>query len=468
MEMTFEPIDITNSSSGDVDIAFEMISRDDPNLILAVASRTNLDFTLETATPFLFFTRIDFVESGQGAPAWDTVRIGQGDAFAEAALPVSDAQWFYREVNTTEIAPDTSTEIAPYVLANITQCTGGSAPGHKEGVINSGEDSAVLACLRTIRNRIVIGFGSAPIGANELLFLHGWVNDEKSQGVVFSNGATSKRVGYGTTLPSKGQLVFFHELAHNLGPYGNGLQHQAGIIENSVQGWDVGQRLPGVWPTPQGSEYTQRKQNYFLAMGHGQTHETWIGPTEYNDLTNYLTRPDLIALAKDPRFCDSENPNDGPVGVPCLLSNQISLSGALVASEPLQNAKVESIEVYRMQQLSWPAQPTYTYSDLSEEEWPFEMIFIGDDFQTLARIPLDARIAKYSEDVESSTFLGYFDVLVPESLVRQSTEIYISDNTTGSLGAFEGSIPYLTGDSLLKAYADRAILEPLFIDMTSP
>jgi hypothetical protein len=53
---------------------------------------------VETATPLLFFTRVDFTPSGLGVPALDLVQPGVGDMFVRGIFPVDDSDPnLYRE-----------------------------------------------------------------------------------------------------------------------------------------------------------------------------------------------------------------------------------------------------------------------------------------------------------------------------------------------------------------------------------
>lgn len=447
-QLVFEPISLP--SSADVKFLVNVVSSTDPTQVLAWQTLA-AQFTQDTVTPYLFYVRIDFEPSGAGDPPNDLVGHPNGDAFTRAVLPIGEKHWYYRAVNDQEIQGASSTPIAPIEINQGDRPCACDDPACKNNAcqtqINDDkklnytwpkEYLVVFRRLSSIRQRIQLPSG---IGMNELLFVHGWIYDPDAPDIVEKNGAaiaSGERVGYGTTSPSLGQLIHVHELLHNLiDPITSlGLADISATPVAGALGWDVGSHLPGGWIGTGLSLGGQRKENYYPIMAHQTTSNSWIAPEEYNDAIRYFSSPTLLALVKGFPTC----PEIPAVGQPCVSAGNYIFSGVLDAGGPLTPAKLEELGevqltgVFPVSVIPWPTQPTYTYSNYSKEELPFTLVFrLGEE--EIARIPFDPRVTTFM-DAESARaaggtdYLGYFEVVVPQTIVKQSDNIQIEVSTT--------------------------------------
>lgn len=474
-ELVFEPILLPESSSVVFDVT--VMETASPNVVLTQAKTDVLSFSAKTMPPLLFYTRIDFVPSGLGAPDHNLVTSSSGDSFARAVLPIAEDSWFYRSINDNEIADSTNAEIAPITVSEGMEA--GQAKINSDKILSFentfGESQVIFERLATIRNRIILTTtrNGIPIGANELLFLHGWITDpdvwttdangNRLTGVVEMNGAATasdQRVSYSSTAPAMGQLIYAHELLHNIMEDAG---HVAAIPVTNVAGWDVDDHLRAGWPIT--NPIHQRKQNYFPIMAHQETDDSWVYTDEYSTMLDYFSNPILQRWYDGLPECEPLELGgvvNLPVGNPCLSENNYVFSGALEAFGSYDPGQVRDLGLdssFPVQRIPWFTQPTYTYSSVNAESLPFRLIFESPEWEEPVRIPFDARIFTFPtsrtmleemgiEAIDtSSVYLGFFQVLVPPEIVERADSVRVAWYPNGIFEEPEWDTPYLrSGD----------------------
>ena len=446
-QLVFEPISLPSSAA--VKFLVTVVSDTHPTQVLAWQT-SPAHFTRDTVTPYLFYVRINFKASNKGDPPDDLVGHPNGDAFAWAVLPVSEKNWYYRAVNDQEIQGTGSAPIAPITINPGDQPCACNDPACKNNACQTLIDNnekldytwpkeylVVFRRLSSIRQRIQLPSG---LGMNELLFVHGWIYDPDAPDIVEKNGAaiaTGERVGYGTTSPSLGQLIYAHELLHNLIDSHTSLGlpdlTAAGPIAQPL-GWDVGAHLPGTWVGA--GMGGQRKDNYYPIMAHRITNNSWISQTESNYAINYFGSTTLLNLANGFPSC----PEFPVVGQPCVSEDNYVFSGVLDAGGPLTLAQLQDLKevqltgIFPVSLIPWPSQPTYTYSNYSKDGLPFNLIFrMGEE--EIAKIPFDPRVttfmdAEAAKEAGGTDYLGYFEVVIPQTIVKRSDNLQIEVTTT--------------------------------------
>ncbi len=434
-EMVFEPFILEDKH--DVDFVVEISPQSDPTNVIHRTSVENLAFDTVTVPPALLYVRIDFEPSGLGAPTDDLVGPGNGDAFAQAVLPVSDASWFYHKATDLEL-------LIPDGDCGEHNCQDPKKPRiNSDEVLSQAEGNIVLKRLADIRNSLVFSDGS---GITELVFLHGWITDLNCDNVdtVYKNGystGSNDRVAYVSTLPVKGQLIYVHEMLHNVGkPNTTSFAHPGTVTAiTGVDGWDVGNRLPGNWPDTGIAIDDQRKLNYYEIMAYQETSNSWISPDESASLTSYLGSEKLREFYAKLSTCEAI-PVEQQVGSPCLSNGNYVFSGVLSADDgrPFDINQTERVDItarYQVEKIEWLSQPTYTYSTVSYENTPFLLVFINRDQnqkegRVVASIPFDARTYTFpnadGEEGADNVYLGFFEVVVPPYIAEQANVIEIA------------------------------------------
>jgi hypothetical protein len=431
-QLVFEPFAVPWSE--DVDFLVEVVSSENPETILASDVKLDQQFSLDTAVPALFYVRIDFLPSGLGPPLHEQVNHPAGDAFARAVLPISEERWFYRAANDWELQSAGLERIAPITVAeNDCDDTGSTCVNGDQQLQNlvPHEDLVVFHRLSLIRNRIM---GPHENGVSELVFVHGWISDSDALTVpvVEDNGVASGpsgRVGYSTAKGSNGQLMYVHELLHNVAPTSTivGPGHLPVTAETGALGWDVASHLPAGWTGTGITEDDQRKtEDLHPIRAHQDSAVSWISPEEYKYVADYFESEILSELPLCEGGVDPST-YDGP---PCYSENNILFSAGLGSEEPFDPQTTEEVELaarFQVWQIPWRSQPTYTYSNVTLEDLPFSLIFLRNG-EEIARVPFDALVYPHPsrEDGEDAPpRLGYFEVLVPREIVGQPDTIEI-------------------------------------------
>jgi hypothetical protein len=442
-ELVFGPL----RYGDDVSLQLDILNGSEPSQVLA-SQATTATFGLLTATPYHFYVRVNFEPSGQGAPPDELVGSPNGDAFARAVLPIDAGHWQYRAVNDSRIQDLFAIEpIGPITITVGDRACDCDDPNCTYGACQIEiDDDAILEYfvpkeymvvfrrLSEIRQRIQAPAG---FGMHELLFVHGWIHDPEGKKVVELNGAakmSTERIGYGTTNPEIGQLIYVHELLHNfIDPVsGLGFGHVPVAPVLATLGWDVDSLLPGSWANNGLNLGDQRKASYFPIMSHQSTANSWISPDEYRAAARYLSsdaerRVDLVFSIDCPREYDYWYGRSGP-SLPCTIENNYVLSGALESPGPFELGKEMEFSVaaaFPVSQIPWRTQPTSTYTNFAKsapEALAFYLEFMSEAGNLdPIRIPFDPTVTTFvtgEEALDGTEYLGYFEVVVPASVVQ--------------------------------------------------
>lgn len=446
-EIVFEPFHVNSSPDVELWVTIAPVGSPEQILLRSIVPY-DASAVVNTVGPLLLYTRIDFQPSGRGAPDDYKVGPGNGDAFAHAVLPVAEVNWAYGRPGVNEIFVDAGE-------CDDQDC---NIKIDSDSQLSQHEGNVLLKRLETLRNSLFFG----DVGVNELIFLHGWVEDPDGD-VVIGNGAatgTDRRVGYGSTRPSKGQLIYAHELLHNIGePFLSGFGHSTTVSPvTSASGWDVNSHLPGDWIDAGISPEDQRKTDYYPIMAHHDTAISWIAPDELSWLVTYLSSDRLMEL-RSHNQCE-EMPAEEQVGRPCFSAGNLVLSGVLSADggAPFDMERTDQVEVvarFPAERIRWPSQPTYTYSNVSYENTPFRLVFYDrENGEPFTRTPFDARTYTFPDtdggESAPSVFLGFFGVVVPPFIAGRAERIEIEfrDQTIGEFS--------------IESILEPRVLEPIF------
>jgi len=421
----------------------------DSETILALATQTYPIDRRDVAAPNLYFVSIDFLPSGEGAPPFDLIASPNGDAFAAAVLPVAAENWRYWAANDDVVHVSGTDEISPIFVPDYNpECPPALVEIDSDDRLSLEEGSYVFCRLASIRNRIV----NNGVGPTELSFVHGWIYDPTDREIVVGNGAAKvgNRVGYGTTMPTRGQLIYAHELLHNVGRFesgASGIDHGRVDPITDVVGWDVGGRLQSsAWS----GSADRRKGSYYPIMAHQTTSDSWISAGEFVEVLDYLSDPDILALQNYSADNYQECRVDGTIHVynaPCLSRGNIVFRGALLSAE-------EEVIVLRfpITQLSWLSQPTSSYSTLSSET-PLRMEFRNsEEDAVLFSLPFDPTVTIFGNNGQPGRDGGFFEINIPKELLEGVDSMRIVDTET------KQAIDFLTPEDYLAA--SREVIFP--------
>ncbi|MEZ4709230.1 MAG: hypothetical protein R3A44_18625 [Caldilineaceae bacterium] len=426
--LIFESVVITEPSS-DIDLTIELYSPLDDSNVLETASLDKVDFSRAVVQPIFYYTRVDFAGTG-GAPDDDQVGSPGGDAFIRAILPANDGgQWFYQEAN---IGPTAISD-----AGNNNSFGWNLSEGQKLiGELGSIRENYVTTCAVTTTqvvtdNTLITTTDTISTGSHELLFLYGWISDTTGTQIQW-NGVTirDQRVGYGTTSPEKGQLIFTHEFFHML----NGELHFTDHpLSSNVAGWDVDNHLPGGWfvdPALQQRKTSDLPRIFSNNIDAQSTKDSWISEDEYEFLARCFENPEIHTLLNQCVKCSSF-PNANPSNLPpCFEQNTITLAGIL------DGDGTRLISRSNLMQNPWYSQPSYTYSSITTQ-LPFSMLFFRGE-NLIQAIPFDATVVLMAPDGFERIEFGNFRAVVPEEYVNLADSIVIRNNLNGA------RIPYLT------------------------
>jgi hypothetical protein len=195
-------------------------------------------------------------------------------------------------------------------------------------------------------------------------------------------------------------------------------------------------------------------------MAYHNTNESWIAPSEYTDVITYFNSITLTAFLAEQLPCPEDEDPESYVGEPCLSEGNYAFSGALSADEgrpfdPDRTDVVKLVARFPVQQILWPSQPNYTYSNVTVEDLPFRMVFRSEGADI--SVPFDARVYTHpeqkEEEIVDTTYLGYFQVLVPPHVVEASNTIDIE---------FRGqTLPFMNIDEIGAGEIEFIVAEPL-------
>ena len=445
-ELVFEPLRLPNSS----DIRFQVEARAVIDDALLAITDTTRAFTKAVVAPVLLYTPIHFTPSGQPAPQPAQIGAPNGNGFALSALPLPPMTGRYRGINEAgiESASPVAAEIigvgdrgcVPTQSLNCIAIDGDGRLSLAEGA------QVVFPRLSQLRQRVVIGPG---LGMTELLFIHGWIRDDQpafgnSSAVVELNGQairSGERVGYSTTSPDLGQLIYAHELLHNLsGRFGSAPADVNNAVPiTTARGWDVATQLPGSW---QGTGIAgQLKSEYYQIMAHRRSKESWVSEEEYDWALGYFGSDKLLKFVGELPTCEGASIR---YGEPCLAEGNFVFSGAFgsVPLLPGQPVEAQLAAIFPVSRIPWRTQPTHTYSMFDFETARFALIFLKEE-QEIERIQFDPTISTFAdpEDVvanSSHDFLGYFEIVAPPWIVEAADRVDIEDTQTGQRWLFRG------------------------------
>ena len=200
-----------------------------------------------------------------------------------------------------------------------------------------------------------------------------------------------------------------------------------------IAGWDVASHLPAGWTSGLTEADQQKGTGLSPIMAYRDTQDSWISWNEQARVANYFSSPALFQLLAG-QFCPTGGDPREQFGQPCLSERNIILAGILTTSQgedglpqPFDLETTEKVELTRafpVQQMGWPSQPTYTYSNYEPERLPFRLVFKSEQNpeKPELEIPFDARLFVHPKERSSEkpgdiVYLGYFEVVVPEDVL---------------------------------------------------
>ena len=333
---------------------------------------SDLTFT-DRVTPYLFYTRLNYIPSGLGLPALSDVQGGTGDAFVRGIFPVDDSDpLLYR----------------PGFFPTLTWTEDLNA----NNVIDGTEVDHILSFLESCRHYMV----THGAGSNDRVFLYGWVNGNPITGNGWST--VGGRVGFGNTDHVRYQRSYAHELTHNFG-----FNHNSLHIDEV--GWDVGGRL--ISNPASNNTMTRIKVDtvanpiFDIMVPAHLTNEAWVHTGKYTDYFNIVT---LASPDKAGEF----------------VKFSLNVQGIL---DPSGRKLVQLLPVFRY---PWPSQNTA----VTQEKRPFTaQILLGDG--SVRKIPFSATIANDGDEMRN----GFFSLTIPYEGQVDSLEILNSQGQ--SLGAIK-------------------------------
>ena len=215
-------------------------------------SGSAVDLTVvESLTPKLYFTRINYTPAEAGLPDLSDIQAGIGNAFVDGIYPIDDSDPIRYQVG---------------IFPSLTWSADPNGNGQVDSSNN--EHSDILDWLESCRQLIVDAEGNG-----DRIFLYGWI---KGNPIVGNGWApVGGRIAFGNTQQTRHQRTYAHELGHNFG-----LSHNTRRLTPDT-GWDTGARLED---NPTGNNTNGRVKPSVLwdVMRGGQlTNQAWVDQTTY-------------------------------------------------------------------------------------------------------------------------------------------------------------------------------------------
>ena len=206
---------------------------------------------VESLTPKLYFTRINYTPAGAGLPDLSDVQAGAGNVFVDGIYPIDDS------------------DPIRYQMGIFPSLTWSADPnGNSQVDSSNNEHSDILDWLESCRQLIVDAEGNG-----DRIFLYGWIKGNPIGGNGWA--PVGGRVAFGNTQETRHQRTYAHELGHNFG-----LSHNARKLAPDT-GWDTGARLED---NPTGNNTNGRVKPSVLwdiMRGGRLTNQAWIDQTNY-------------------------------------------------------------------------------------------------------------------------------------------------------------------------------------------
>jgi len=243
------PTGITPTTDADFIVALTPLPGE-PDTTNNSGSTVNLT-VVESLTPKLYFTRINYTPAGAGLPDLSDIQAGVGNVFVDGIYPIDDS------------------DPIRYQVGIFPSLTWGADPnGNSQIDSGNNEHSDILDWLESCRQLIVDVEGNG-----DRIFLYGWIKGNP----IPSNGwaPVGGRVAFGNTQQTRHQRTYAHELGHNFG-----LSHNNRDLAPDT-GWDTSARLED---NPIGNNTNGRVKPSTLndiMVGGLLTNQAWIDQTSY-------------------------------------------------------------------------------------------------------------------------------------------------------------------------------------------
>ena len=369
------PTDIVPTTNADFEVRLTPLANE-PDATNNTGSADDLT-VVQSISPKLYFTRINYLPAGAGLPAMADVQAGVGDAFVDGIYPVDDSDTNLYRAGLFPTLPWND-----------------DPNGNGQIDSSNNEHSDILDWLETCRQLIVDAEGNG-----DSIFLYGWIegNPISGNGWAPING----RVAFGNTQQTRHQRTYAHELGHNFG-----LSHNSRVL-NPNTGWDTGGRLDG---NPPGNNTAGRVKPSTLSdimRGGLLTNQAWVDQTTYEYFQGHIVFDPSGTGSPDKRYQE----------------RAVAVSGVL-SPDGVQLERLNPVFRY-----PWPTQASTGYPE--DEYGVFVETESGNTYQTT----FSGRLGDDSDTTKD--FYGFFSVrmAVPtaEEIVLVSVVSFVTDATLGTL-----------------------------------